>query len=101
MAWIPLTIGIIIAGGAYSAKILNIQIATKSFFKRIPYPGNFKEKMTTSEAALIIGIRASSEKLKIEERYRKLMMMNHPDQGGSPYIAGKLNEAKSLLMKSK
>merc|ERR1719198_997482 len=100
MTWIPITIGTIIAGGVYIGRTLNNRIVSflkldcktkKNFFKRIPYPGNFREKMTISEAALIIGIRASSQKSKVEERYRKLMMMNHPDQGGSPYLAGKIN----------
>ena len=50
-------------------------------FGRIPYPGNFKDKMDTSEAALVLGLRQSSNKKKIEERYRKIMMLNHPDQG--------------------
>merc|ERR1719263_35567 len=102
-SWIPLAIGIFIAGGAYTARAVSNRLTNPSFsfWGRISYPGNFKEKMNTSEAALIMGLRASSEKSKIEERYRKLMMMNHPDQGGSPYIAGKVNEAKTLLMKGK
>lgn len=39
----------------------------------------------------------SSNKAKITERYRKLMQLNHPDAGGSPFIASKVNEAKDVL----
>lgn len=65
------------------------------------YEGGFEEKMTKREAALILGVRESSTEKRIKEAHRKLLILNHPDTGGSTFIAGKLNEAKELLLKGR
>ncbi|EED92609.1 dnaj-like protein, partial [Thalassiosira pseudonana CCMP1335] len=62
------------------------------------YEGGFEEQMTRKEAALILGVRESSTPKRIKEAHRKLLILNHPDTGGSTYIAGKINEAKELLL---
>ena len=65
------------------------------------YEGGFEDKMTKREAALILGVRESSTPKRIKEAHRKLLILNHPDTGGSTYISGKVNEAKELLLKGK
>lgn len=37
---------------------------------------------------------------KLKEAHRKIMIINHPDRGGSPFVASKINEAKDVLEKS-
>ncbi|ODQ77398.1 hypothetical protein BABINDRAFT_10290 [Babjeviella inositovora NRRL Y-12698] len=68
------------------------------------FPGGFDRHMTETEAFLILGITESeiltlNEKF-LSQRHRKCMMLNHPDRGGSPLLAQKINEAKDVLDKS-
>lgn len=65
------------------------------------YEGGFEETMTKREAALILGVRESSSPQRVKDAHRKLLILNHPDTGGSTYLAGKLNEAKELLLKGR
>lgn len=65
------------------------------------YEGGFDDKMTRREAALILGVRESASAKRIKDSHRKILILNHPDAGGSTYIATKVNEAKEMLLKGK
>ncbi len=36
--------------------------------------------------------RESSDAKRIKQAHRKILIANHPDKGGSPYMASKVNE---------
>eukprot|EP01006_Ploeotia_vitrea_P057031 TRINITY_DN68147_c2_g2_i1.p1 TRINITY_DN68147_c2_g2~~TRINITY_DN68147_c2_g2_i1.p1 ORF type:complete len:132 (+),score=9.45 TRINITY_DN68147_c2_g2_i1:27-422(+) len=63
------------------------------------WPGSFNATMTTKEACLILGLEQDEiSQANVEAAHKHLMIKNHPDLGGSQYIAAKLNEAKTLLI---
>lgn len=64
------------------------------------YAGGFLSEMTRREAALILGVRESATATRVQQRHRQLLMNNHPDRGGSPVLAAKLNDAKEMLLKT-
>ncbi|SCV03603.1 LAMI_0H09494g1_1 [Lachancea mirantina] len=62
--------------------------------------GGFDPKMNAREALQILNLKESSlTQKKLKEVHRRIMLANHPDKGGSPYLATKINEAKDFLEK--
>jgi DnaJ family protein C protein 19 len=59
--------------------------------------GGFEPAMSSREAIQILGLKDSASNDAIKKAHRTIMLANHPDRGGSPYLASKINEAKELL----
>lgn len=59
--------------------------------------GGFEPTMSTREAIQILGLKDNANNDAIKKAHRGIMLANHPDRGGSPYLASKVNEAKELL----
>ncbi|TPX42374.1 hypothetical protein SeLEV6574_g05642 [Synchytrium endobioticum] len=97
-------VGAGVAGAAFAARLairawqstspeaLKASASGRAFLR-----GGFEAQMSRREAAQILGIRENVPKDKLKEAHRRIMLLNHPDRGGSPYLASKINEAKEML----
>ncbi|KAK4567413.1 hypothetical protein RGQ29_003267 [Quercus rubra] len=98
----PLAVGATVAAAALGGRYMIVAWQAFKTYLSAPrvrrfYYGGFEQVMSKREAALILGVRESAVMEKIKEAHRKVMVANHPDAGGSHYLASKINEAKDIL----
>ena len=57
-----------------------------------------KQAMSRAEALDILGLEEGASETDIETAYKALIVKNHPDQGGTDWLAARLNEARDILL---
>jgi hypothetical protein len=61
-------------------------------------PARATTGMSRAEALKVLGLEEGAIADDIRAAHRRLMLQNHPDKGGTDYIAAKINEAKDVLL---
>lgn len=56
-----------------------------------------EQKMSRREAFDLLGLKEGASAQEIDLAWRKLMEKIHPDKGGNPALAARLNEARAIL----
>ena len=54
--------------------------------------------MTVKEAIEIFNLEQNYTEEEVRAAYKRLMQKNHPDSGGSNYLASQINQAKDILL---
>lgn len=81
--------------------VLLLPFANKdSFFRRNYYNDSQNARaMTKEEARQILGLGDNVTSAEIKSAFNHLMKKNHPDVGGSKYLAEQIIQARDLLLK--
>lgn len=62
-------------------------------------PSERSRPMDDHQAREILGVGADATEEEIRAAHRRLLKAVHPDQGGSNYLAARINEAKDFLLR--
>ncbi|ODS25003.1 hypothetical protein AB835_00410 [Candidatus Endobugula sertula] len=87
--------------------LLTFVIRTLPFLQTFSQTRTYKQHACTQadtmdldQALKIFGFDTLPNKMAIVQRHKELIQKNHPDRGGSDFLASQINEAKDILLKS-
>lgn len=63
-----------------------------------PPPGGM-QAMSRAQAYAVLGLAPGATPAQVRDAHRRLIRANHPDRGGSTWIAAQLNQARDLLLR--
>lgn len=70
-----------------------LSFSKKNLFKSSPI------NLSIDEAYEILELKKNATREEINKSYKRLILKNHPDHGGSAYFSKKLTQARDKLLK--
>lgn len=81
--------------------LMGVLMTLRDAVSRALWPGiwskGFLSQMDAHEARRVLGLYGAWGPQDVAASHRALLLKNHPDRGGSSYLALKINEARALL----
>ena len=87
-----------IAIGAYVFWLLRLALTSQPP-KEPPTSPRPSGQMSRAQALDVLGLEVGAQPDDIDAAYKALIVKNHPDQGGTDWLAAQLNEARDVLMR--
>jgi hypothetical protein len=56
--------------------------------------------LTRAEAWAVLGLAPGASAAEIRDAHRRLMRVSHPDNGGSDWVAARVNQARDILLQN-
>lgn len=95
------------------ATVIGVGVAASQLMQEVGRRGDFEDDlgepssappsppgrgMGHDEAMAVLGLEGDPDREAIIAAHKRMIMRAHPDQGGSDYLAAKVNEAKTILL---
>ena len=85
--------------GAGMAGYANFSLAPRPAARASSPQPPARSNMDRNEAYDVLGLEPGASRDEINAAYKHLQRANHPDTGGSTYLAAKINQARDLLLR--
>lgn len=98
----PIAFLALLIGAGLAANSVMGEIGRRGDFEDLsenaPPPTPHREGMKREEALAVLGLDGTPDEAAINAAHRRMILRAHPDQGGSDYLAAKVNEARQVLL---
>ncbi|MEM9285386.1 MAG: hypothetical protein AAGA39_05835 [Pseudomonadota bacterium] len=100
----PMALLALLVGAGFGANVVMGVLARRGDFDELSEEGPASPPplkaggMGREEALAVLGLEGEPDEAAIQSAHKRMIVRAHPDQGGSDYLAAKVNEARQVLL---